>query len=70
VKVLQTKRVPAVYIDIKDNNANILNLLSYLKIANLNLLEEAIERFNTNGKTPVIVLDNMEHAFSNTVKEF
>jgi hypothetical protein len=70
VKLLQAKRVPAVYIDIKDQNANLLNLMSYLKITNMNLLEEAVERFNSNSKTPVIVLDDFEHAFSNTIREF
>ena len=69
-KLLQQKKIPTLYIDIKDTNANIFNLLGYLKLANINLLEEVIDRFNENKKIPCIFVDNIHNGFAHVVKDY
>ena len=69
-KLLQQKKIPTLYIDIKDKNANIFNLLGYLKLANINLLEEVIDRFNENKKIPCIFVDNIHNGFAHIVKDY
>ena len=69
-RLLQQKKIPTIYIDIKDSNANVFNLLGYLKLANINLLEEVIDKFNENKKIPCIFVDNIHNGFAHMVKDY
>lgn len=64
VRMLQTEKVPALYIDLKTVGSSVLQLANYLKLHNLSVLEELIEKFNKNDRVPTIVLDHFEYVFS------
>jgi len=63
VKYLQNKRIPALYVDIKQPNTNVFQFAGLLKLANLQVLEEVVERFNQNGRVPNIFVDDIQNAF-------
>jgi hypothetical protein len=62
-KILQNKRIPTLYIDIKRPGTDVFQFAGLLKLANLHVLDDVIERFNNNGRTPNIVVDNIQNAF-------
>jgi len=43
--------------------------LTYLKIADLNAFDVAVDKFNKGGKTPVVIIDNVENAFTTSIKQ-
>ena len=69
-KLLQQNKIPTLYIDIKDTNANIFNLLEYMKLGDINIFEDAIDKFNEDNRIPCIIIDNIQNGFANTIKEF
>lgn len=64
VRMLQSEKVPALYVDLKTIGSNVLHLANYLKLSGLGVLDEAVEKFNKNNRIPAIVLDHFEEAFS------
>jgi len=63
-KILQGNRVPTLYVQIKSPNTNIFQFAGTLKLADLSVLDEVIQRFNANGRVPNIFIDNIENAFN------
>jgi len=63
-KVLQGNRIPTLYVQIKSPNTNIFQFAGTLKLSDLNVLDEVIQRFNANGRIPNIFIDNIENAFT------
>ena len=63
VRMLQTDKIPAMYIDLKSVGTNVYQLANYLKLSSLSVLEDMVENFNRNGKVPTLVLDHFEFVF-------
>lgn len=63
-KILQGNRVPTLYIQIKNPNTNIFQFAGSMKLSDLSVLDEVIQRFNANGRIPNIFIDNIENAFN------
>lgn len=63
-KILQGNRVPTLYIQIKNPNTNIFQFAGSMKLSDLSVLDEVIQRFNSNGRIPNIFIDNIENAFN------
>eukprot|EP00331_Platyophrya_macrostoma_P016414 CAMPEP_0176466098 /NCGR_PEP_ID=MMETSP0127-20121128/37686_1 /TAXON_ID=938130 /ORGANISM="Platyophrya macrostoma, Strain WH" /LENGTH=409 /DNA_ID=CAMNT_0017859193 /DNA_START=31 /DNA_END=1260 /DNA_ORIENTATION=- len=64
VKMLQTEKVPALYLDMRNVGSTVHQLTNYLKLSSLGVLDEAVEKFNKNDKIPTLVLDHFEYIFS------
>lgn len=64
VRMLQTEKIPALYIDLKNVGSNVYQLANHLKLSSLSILEEMVEKFNKNDRIPTLVLDHFEYVFS------
>jgi Cdc6-related protein, AAA superfamily ATPase len=60
---LQQHKIPTLYVSLKNPQTDVFTFAGILKIANLNVLDEVIQRFNDNGKIPIIFIDNIHNAF-------
>ena len=56
---LHSRKIPALYIDIKDSNTGIQQFLEQLKIPSLNVLDDIVEKLNKEEKVPNIFVLTM-----------
>jgi len=64
VRTLQTEKIPALYIDLKGVGSSVFQLANHLKLSSLSVLEDLIEKFNKNDRTPTLVFDHFESVFN------
>jgi hypothetical protein len=60
---LEKNKIPTLYVNIKNPQTDVFTFAGLLKIANLNVLDESIQKYNEHNKIPIIFIDNIHNAF-------
>lgn len=59
---LQTDRQPVLYVDLRHPEFTLIDFLAALKVPSTEAVDKAVEKLNSEGKVPTIIVDNAENA--------